>query len=191
MQRLSHEDNARIHAAVQDVERRANADFAVQVVRVSDRYVLFPLLWAAVLALLTGAVLALVWPDLGLRMGVAIEAAVFTIASLALDWLPLRLMLVPKRHKHAHARTLAHRAFAGKILADDDPRPGVLFFVSIAERYVEVITERSVKAHVDDAVWQGIVADFVRAAGEGQLADAVLAAIAASSSVLERHFPKT
>ena len=84
--------NARIHAAVTAVEARANTDFAVQVVRVSDRYVLFPLLWAAVFALLVGAALAVFWPDLSLRTGIMIEAGVFTLASLALDWLPLRLM---------------------------------------------------------------------------------------------------
>ena len=190
MQALSHDDNARIHAAVTAVEARANTDFAVQVVRVSDRYVLFPLLWAAVLALLTGAVLAIGWPDIGLRTGLLIEVAAFGLASMIFDWLPIRLMLVPKRYKHAHARTLAHRAFAAKILADDDPRPGVLFFVSIAERYVEVITERSVQARIDDAVWQGIVADFVGAVSRGRLVDGVLAAVNASGAVLERHFPK-
>ena len=191
MQRLTSEDNARIHAAVLDVERDANTDFAVQVVRLSDRYVLFPLLWAGVIALLAGAAIAVFRPELGLRIGIAIEAAVFTVASLALDWLPLRLMLVPKRHKYAQARALAHRAFASKILADDDPRPGVLFFVSIGERYVEVITERTVKARIDDAVWETIVADFVRTAGGGRLADGVLAAVKASGAVLKQHFPKT
>src|SRR4051812_26641862 len=163
MQRLTSDDNARIGAAVAAVEAQANVDFAVQVVRVSDRYVLFPLLWGALLALLTGAILAVFWPDLGLRIGVAIEAAVFTVASIVFDWLPLRVLLVPRRHRHACARALAHRAFAGKILADDDPRPGVLFFVSIAERYVEVITERSVRARIDDTVWEAIVAAFVSA----------------------------
>jgi putative membrane protein len=191
MQGLTSEDNARISAAVAEVEAHAHTDFAVQVVRASDRYVLFPLLWAAVVALLTGAALALFWDDLGLRIGVAIEAAVFMVASLLLDWLPLRVMLVPKRHKHAQARALAHRAFAGKILADDDPRPGVLFFVSIAERYVEVITERTVKARIDDTVWEAIVADFVRTAARGSLAQGMLTAINASGAVLKQHFPKT
>jgi putative membrane protein len=190
LQRLTSEENARIHAAVLAAQARSESDFAVTVIPASDRYLLFPLLWAAVIALITGGVMAVGWPALGLRIGIAAEAGVFVVASLVLDWLPLRLMLVPRHHKHMQARALAHRAFAAKILADDDPRPGVLFFVSIAERYVEVITERKVRERIDDSVWQGIIADFVTAVKGGRIADGVLTAVNAGAAVLERHFPK-
>jgi putative membrane protein len=190
MHRLTSAENTRIHAAVVAAEARSDADFAVTVVPASDRYLLFPLLWAAVSALIAGGIVAVGWPGLGLRIGIAVEAGVFVVASLVLDWLPLRLMLVPKHHKHMQARALAHRAFAAKILADDDPRPGVLFFVSIAERYVEVITERKVQERIDNSVWQGIVAAFVAAVKGGRIADGVLTAVDASAAVLERHFPK-
>jgi len=112
------------------------------------------------------------------------------VLSLILDWLPLRLRLVPRRAKHAHARQLAHREFAARILAAAPHRNGVLFFVSLGERYVEVIADRDIHARVPEGIWDRIVADFIAAVKAGRLADGFIAAIEACAAVLETHYPR-
>src|SRR5262245_23483275 len=87
---LTQEERTRIHEAVAVTEGRTSAVFALVIVPVSDRYALFPAVWAAVLALLATGVVALLWPDLGIRIGFVIDVAVFASLLLALDWLPLR-----------------------------------------------------------------------------------------------------
>ncbi|HEX6842343.1 MAG TPA: TPM domain-containing protein, partial [Stellaceae bacterium] len=187
---LSTAERERIHAATAAVERRTSALFALTIVPVSERYLVFPLVWGAVLALAATGVLALVRPDLGIGLGFVINAALFIVLSLVLDWLPLRLMLVPRRARHAHARQLAHREFAARILANAQHRNGVLFFVSLGERYVEIIADRDIHARVPAGIWDKIVADFIAAVKAGRLADGFIAALDACAALLETHYPR-
>jgi putative membrane protein len=188
---LSATERERIHAATAAVERRTSAVFALAIVPVSERYLLFPLVWGAGLALAATGALALIRPDLGIGLGFVINAALFIVLSLVLDWLPLRLMLVPRRAKHAHARQLAHREFAARILANAQHRNGVLFFVSLGERYVEIIADRDIHARVPEGAWDKIVADFIAAVKSGRLADGFIAALEACAALLEAHYPRS
>lgn len=186
---LTAEQRQHIDAAVAAVERRTSAAFALAIVKVSDRYALFPVVWSALIALIATGLLALLRPDLGIRDGFLVDAVLFAVLTFALDWLPLRLRLVPRRIKHAHARQLAHREFAARILASAQHRNGVLFFVSLGERYVEVIADRDIHARVAQGTWDKIVADFIAAVRSGRLADGFIAAIEACAAVLETHYP--
>ena len=187
---LSTTERERVNAATAAIERRTSALFALAMVPVSERYLLFPLVWGAVLALTATGVLALIRPDLDIGLGFVINAALFILLSLILDWLPLRLMLVPRRVKHAHARQLAHREFAARILANAQHRNGVLFFVSLGERYVEIIADRDIHARVPEGAWDKIVADFIAAVKSGRLADGFIAALDACAALLEEHYPR-
>ena len=187
---LSIAERERIHAATAAIERRTSALFALSIVPVSERYLLFPLVWGAVLALAATGALALIRPDLGIGLGFVIDAALFIVLSLILDWLPLRLLLVPRRARHAHARQLAHREFAARILANAQHRNGVLFFVSLGERYVEIIADRDIHARVPEGTWDRIVGDFIAAVKANRLADGFIAALDACAALLETHYPR-
>ena len=187
---LTTAERERIHAATAAVERRTSAVFALAIVHVSERYLLYPLIWGAALSLTATGVLALLHPELGIGLGFAVNAALFIVLSLILDWLPLRLRLVPRRARHARARQLAHREFAARILANAQRRNGVLFFVSLGERYVEVIADRDIHARVPQGTWDRIVADFIAAVKAGRLADGFVTAIEACAAVLETHYPR-
>ena len=45
---------------------------------------------------------------------------------------------------------------------------GVLIFVSVAERFAEVIADRAIHEKVPETVWQAIVADLTDHIGKGQ-----------------------
>lgn len=186
---LAAEEQERVRAAVAAVERRTSARFALAIVPVSDRYALYPVLWGAAAALVVTGVLALLRPDLAIRTGFLVAAAVFAALALLLEWLPLRLLSVPRRVKHRHARLFAHREFAARILAAAEHRNGVLFFVSLGERYVEVVADRDIHARVASGTWERIVADFVAAVKVGRLAEGFVAAVEACGAVLETHYP--
>ena len=67
----------------------------------------------------------------------------------------------------------------------------VLFFVSVAERYVEIIADRGVSSVVDDKVWASIIADFTAAVRQGRIAHGFLTAIEACTRVLAERLPPT
>lgn len=187
---LSVDDRARIQSAIATAEAQTSAHFACVILSASDRYGLYPLVWGAALALMIGAGLALLKPDLSLQYGVLIEMTAFAIFALAFDWFPLRLLLVPKNAKRGHAHNLAHREFAARILSAGDHREGILFFVSLGERYVEILATREVHARVGETAWNAIVADFTAAAKTGEIANGTVSAIEACASHLSAHFPK-
>jgi putative membrane protein len=184
-------ERRRIDAALAAAEQRTDAHFALAVVSASDRYALFPLAWAAVLAVSLMGILALLKPALSIGEGFLVNAGSFILLALVLDWRPLRLRLVPATIKQSHARVLAHREFASRILADARHRHGVLFFVSLGERYVEVLADRETHARVAPGTWEKLVADFIAAVKADRLAEGFGAATEACSMVLSAHYPPT
>lgn len=186
--RLSHDDQALVRAALRQAESRSHAHFVLSVVPLSDRYLTYPLAWAGVLALVVEGVLAGLWPALPLREGFLLSAAAFGVTAFILDWLPLRLLVVPRAMRHRRAEALAHREFAAHILSTG--KSGILLFVSLGERYVELISDRAVHERVGEAAWQEIVGTFSASARQGRIADGLIAAIGRCADLLEAHFPK-
>jgi putative membrane protein len=182
--RLSHDDRIRIQAAVKSAEARANAHIAFVAVPASDRYALYPVVWAALIAMVAAGIAAFMFHHVGFKLGLAGEFALFVVLSAVFEWRPLKLLLVPARSKRAHAQVLAHREFAVRILASHERRGGVLFFLSLGERYAELIADREAHARVGQETWDRIFADFAATAKSGRLADAAQAAIEACGAAL-------
>lgn len=181
----------RIEAAIAEAQADTHARFALVVVPASDRYQLYPVIWGAVLALLTLGGLAIVLPGMPLRFAFSVTVAVFLAASLLLEWRPLRLAIVPRHIRHAHARALAHREFAVRILSHPEHGGGVLFFASLAERYVEIVADHALHEAAGQAAWDGIVAAFTADAGHGNLAAGLATAVEACGALLAAHHPRT
>ena len=186
---LTPDERARVQAALAAAQARTEARFALMIVPVSDRYAMYPLAWAGMVALAVAAALALFWQTIGLRLGFLLEAAAFGLTAVATEWRPLHLALVPKRLKQMRARTMAHREFAAGILAAHDKKEGLLFFAALAEHYVEIVASREVHARVGAEAWARIVSDFTTRAKSGNLANAFISAIEACAYHLQTHFP--
>jgi putative membrane protein len=185
---LTPEEHQRIHDAVAEIERRSATRIAVVVTHVSDRYALYPPLWAGIGALAITGLVALQWPELGIRYAISIQVPALIALTLLLDWLPIRLWIAPKRVKHAHARQLAHREFAVRIAGAPHVRH-LLLFVSRAERYVEILADHETHALAPEGTWDKIVGDFVNVVKAGRLAGGILAAVQACGAVLAEHHP--
>jgi putative membrane protein len=185
--RLSENDRHRIQAAVAQAEAQTGTHIATSVVPASDRYGLYPLVWAALFALLCGGLLAMLLPTMSLREGMAIEAAVFVALSVIFDWWPVRLQVVPRHTRHARASAFAHREFAARILSSRSDKGGVLLFVSLGERYAEVIGDRILHARVGAEGWNRIVAALVAAAQSGHLADGIVKAVETCAAEILAH----
>lgn len=186
---LTPQEHQRIGAAVEEVERNTAADLDIVVVRVSDRYPLYPLIWAAVAALALTALAVLLRPAISGRAALLLQLSIVVVLTLLFDRLPIRLRLVPEQVKRAHARQLAHREFAAQY-ARGGPQPNrILLFVSLGERYVEIIADHQTHAAVAGSVWDQTVSDFVTAVKAGRVGDGLVAAIEACGSLLRTHHP--
>ena len=187
--KLSHDERVKLHEAVEAAEARTSARLSVVTVPVSDRYALYPIIIGGIAALAVFAGLALFWHKLPLREAFFITAVVCAGVTFLMDWMPLRLMFVPRHAKNWECWELAHRSFASRILAQTERKTGIVLFVSLGEHYVEVVTDRDVDLKVPQAVWDAIIADFLAAAKAGRLSEGLLGAVEACTKVLEEHYP--
>jgi putative membrane protein len=182
-------EHERIDSAMAAVERDTAANLFVVVTPVSDRYSLYPIVWAAMAAILLGAIVSLVRPDISSRVVIVIQLWLLIALTLLLEWLPARLSIVPKRVKHAHAWQLAHREFNAHAMANPKQQHRILLFVSLGERYVEIIADHETHALAAAGTWNKIVDDFLATVKSGHVAEGVLAAIAACGAILKEHHP--
>lgn len=187
MPALGLEDRHRVEAATAEVRRRTGAEIVVTVMRVSDRYPLYPIVWAAVGAIISTAFLGLLFPRLALRSATLVQALVLLGLTIVFDWMPVRMRLVPRHTRHSLAHALARREFGAHAMAGEPGRRVVLLFVSLAEHYVEVIADRTTDQAAPEGAWEALVADFTRAAQSGRLADALVDAVQRCGAVLDTH----
>jgi putative membrane protein len=187
--RFTSDERRRIDEAIASVERSTTADLDLMVLRASDRYPLYPLVWAGGCALLIGGISALLRSAFNGRAIILIELVVLIALTLLLDWLPLRLMLVPARVKRARARQLAHRQFDAHLASGEPHRKRILFFVSLGEHYVEIIADHDTHSRMPVAVWNKVLEDFVTAVKAGRVADSLIVAIESCGTLLRTHYP--
>jgi putative membrane protein len=183
MDKLSKSDRETLNRAIAEAESRTQTHLALVVVPASDRYAMYPLAYGALFALLLAGVMAILWPRTLVGPAVLGEVLAFVAFSLVFDWLPLRLLLVPRAVWRTRAQNLAHREFAARILTTH--RGGLLLFVSLGERYVELLADRELHAKVGQASWDRIVGELTADAKTKSLRECLLAAIASCSAAIQ------
>jgi putative membrane protein len=66
----------------------------------------------------------------------------------------------------------------------------VLIFVSLAERYAEIVADTQIDARVPENYWQATVDALTADIGAGRLVEGLVAAVTASGEQLAAHFPR-
>src|ERR1043165_8643069 len=84
------------------------------------------------------------------------------------------------------APRLAKLVFLQRGLASTEERCGVLFFVSRAEHYVEIIADRGIDQAVEPGAWQRIVDAFTASVRKGEVEQGFLSAIDALGTLLAK-----
>ena len=135
------------------------------------------------------ALVSLFRPETASLTVIELQLWLLITITLLLEWLPARLSIVPKRVKHAHAWQLAHREFNAHVIANPKQQHRILLFVSLGERYVEIIADHETHAFAPDGAWNKIVDRFLATVKYGRIADGVLDAIAACGAILKTHHP--
>ena len=72
---------------------------------------------------------------------------------------------------------------------DTEGNNGVLIYVLMADRDVEIVADRSIAARVSPAEWAAVCREIEDRFRLGQFAEGSVAGVAAVGSLLARHFP--
>jgi uncharacterized membrane protein len=87
------------------------------------------------------------------------------------------------------ARERALEVFSRLRVWDTEENNGVLIYLLLADRHVEVLADRGVNAKVASAEWEQICRRMEAALSRGQFGRASIAAIEEVSRLLARHYP--
>ena len=87
------------------------------------------------------------------------------------------------------SRDRAREVFASQGVWNTEENNGVLIYVLLADRKVEIVADRGVDARVKPEEWRAIVDAMDARFREGRFEEGALEGVRAVSSLLARHFP--
>jgi putative membrane protein len=194
MVKLSREDHARVTAAIKVAEQKTDGEIYCVVAHASESY-FFPAAVVALVGILLAGIavgygLEVFWLSIRLPYFATAQAMAALAALLVLWAVPaLRIWLVPHRLRFQAAHANASRQFLAHNVHLTTARTGVLIFVSLAERYAEVVADSGIDSRVEQQVWDEVVRGLTASAANGRLVDGFVTAIETVGAVLAEHFP--
>jgi len=191
---MSPEEHARVAEAIRAAEQRTAGEIYCVLARSSDSYFLPAAFFVTVAILIVSLAAALAldywWLDIGIEWFVVAQLLAVACALVLLRLAPsVRMFLVPRSLQYRRAHDNAVKQFLSRNVHVTAARTGVLIFVSLAERYAEIVADCAINRHVPQDDWDGIVGDLIAHARQDRLADGFVAAIATVGQHLALHFP--
>ncbi|QJD98927.1 TPM domain-containing protein [Massilia forsythiae] len=86
-------------------------------------------------------------------------------------------------------RQRALALFADYGIWDTEDNCGVLIYVNLADRKVDIVADRGIDRRIDGATWQAICATMTAGFARGDFEGATLAALEQVNALLRAHFP--
>lgn len=98
-------------------------------------------------------------------------------------------LIVPKTviSRNVHRRAMVHFLESGAVNTRD--RTGILFFISLRERRVEIIADEGINSKVEASAWDSILNGLLTAIKNGKAAAGLEKAVLDCADILEKHFP--
>lgn len=209
---LSPDDHKRIEAAIAAAEATTRGEIVCAVTEEAAGYAEVPLAWAAAVALVAPllplAALGVLrhaglpppgWakPLIGAHLDVVtavtgfvfVQCLLFIVVFATASIPAVRRALTPRSIKQAHVRARALEHFFARGLDRTAERTGVLIFVSLKDRGVEILADTGIDERVEASAWAAVVADLVGGVRAGRATDGFVAAIEHAGRLLSRHFP--
>jgi putative membrane protein len=185
---VSEADRRRIAEAITAAERNTSGEIVAVIAGESASYLSVPFLLASMVAL------AVPWPFIfftwfSVQSIYGLQLLVFGAVLAAALPRRVRFRLTPRSILTQRAHRRAVEQFLLQNMHTTASRTGALIFVSIAERYVEILADAAIHAKVPAATWQAIVDTMTIAIGAGRAGDGFVGAIESLGALLAEHFP--
>jgi putative membrane protein len=205
MSLLTSDEKELIDRAVKEAEASTGGEIVTAIIPESDDYALRELIAASAAALIAFIAMALFpsglnqladrlfWHDspsllplMMLTLSLAVGALAFWIVQIpALDRFIVGRQVMSEA---VHRRALRYFIECGA--GDTLDRTGVLLFISVLERRVELIADKGINDRVVPDSWDRIVSSLVRGIGERRTASAIVTAVQEIGMVLSEHVPR-
>jgi hypothetical protein len=92
--------------------------------------------------------------------------------------------------RRVQPRERALEVFGALRIWDTEENCGVLVYLMLADRDVEIVADRGIHAHVGPAAWEAVCRRMEAAFRDGRFAEGIDAGIAEINALLARHYPR-
>jgi putative membrane protein len=191
---LSSAERSKVTLAIKKAELQTSGEIVVVAARESDDYIHVPIHIAAACALVVPFLMPLFarffpWSSISTAWVFAAQLITFIIVALVLSLPRLRYLITPNRLMRKYAHRNAATQFLAVNTHGTGGRTGVLIFVSLLERYVEVIGDTAIAQKVSQGDWQKIVDEMLPLLRNHQTTDALVLGVESCGKILAKHFP--
>ena len=193
---LSEADHQWITQTIREVEKSTSGEVFAVLAQQSDDYFYPALAQVAVGMVLVSLPLAWLLSAFGaplpLLAFLAAQLAALLCAAAVLYFVPsLRIQLVPRHLSYRRASQNAVRQFLAHGIDQTRDRTGVLIFVSLAERYAEIVADRGIADVVEQKDWDAMLVKLIESARNNKLPQGFVTCIREMGGLLAQNFPKT
>ncbi len=191
---LTSVERSKVTLAIGAAERHTSGEIVVVAARASDDYIHVPIHVATACALAVPLTIPLLerwspWSAISISGLLVVQLCVFIGIALLLSLPFFRYAITPRHLMHKYAHRNAAAQFLATNVSATKARTGVLIFVSLLERYVEVIGDKDIAEKLSQHDWQKIIDDMLPLLREKRTTDALVLAVARCGQLLAQHFP--
>lgn len=196
---ISESDQTRIKAAVARAEGKTAGEVMPVIARRSSVYPAPEWRGAAVGAVLGAVLMALLWaPSRAWADGGIVEylmpVAVSLISGISAYFLvniipPLERLLTTKLEINSAITDAVFREFMVNNLSETRDRSGVLIYISLFERRVQILADSGINQKVEPSAWKEFADAIAAGIREGKMSDALCASIDDMGDLLADYFP--
>ncbi|MBN1195912.1 MAG: TPM domain-containing protein [Candidatus Aminicenantes bacterium] len=202
--KLSPEQVRKVESAVRETEKKTSAEIAGAVIRESNDYARYELLGAIIVGLIFFTGLTVFTPSLEAWMQTltwtyspwllvaAIGFSTFLVIAItyfAANLAPIDRWIVPRRVMAEQVRRRALRQFLEGGVHRTRERNGLLIFVSLLERRIEIVTDIGIADRMPTSTWEVVIRELGDGLRRSDLGDALARAIVHCGDILAGHFP--
>lgn len=183
-----------ITAAIRNAEQTTSGEIFAILARQSDNYLINSFFIWTIGIFSCSIILVFVfhwsWHDIPLHYFAITILFCHLIGLFYLSIIPkLRLAITPTRVKNYICHKNAIKQFLAQNVHRTEKRTEILLFISLAERYAEIIADTKISEKVPLQTWNEIVASMIEKARQNDLTGAYIVAIKKSGNILSEYFP--
>lgn len=186
---LSQTDKQKIASAITEAEKTTSAEIVLVVSGISDAYQSYILLIALAIGSLLAGMLLTANLITSLPYLLLIQLTIIALFPFIPPIRNLCIYFVPRKILYHRA---AHRAYEEYInISHNIPAtvPIVIFYISLAERYAHILSDRLVREKIPDGIWDSAIDEFTKTVTAKGLTDACIEAIQHITNQLAPYFP--
>ena len=187
---ITEQDRAQISAEIRAAESRTAGEIYVVIDREAHAYWAVPMLWASLIALLMPWPLHLLtyWATTTILVT---QVLTFVAVSLLASHPALHFRLVPRFLAADRARRMAQAQFMAHGVHLTENRTGVLIYVAIVDRRVEIVADAGINSKVAQSEWDELADQVANSARVNRLLDGLLLGVRRAGILLAEHFPRS